>query len=83
MNTTAFDCNKFIDPGQTAWVNVCVIFVLGMVPGLAFYEAGLLRKKNVVSIMSQIFIGLVITSMMWTFFGFSLVLFCLIYLGSW
>ena len=46
--------------------------VLLMIPALGMFEAGLLRKKNAVSIFMQIFFGLALLSVMWFTFGFSL-----------
>ena len=46
--------------------------VLLMIPALGLFEAGLLRKKNAVSIFMQIFFGLALLSVMWFVFGFSL-----------
>ena len=46
--------------------------VLLMIPALGMFEAGLLRKKNTVSIFMQIFFGLALLSVMWFIFGFSL-----------
>jgi Amt family ammonium transporter len=46
--------------------------VLLMIPALGMFEAGLLRKKNTVSIFMQIFFGLALLSVMWFTFGFSL-----------
>ncbi len=43
-----------IDRGDTSWVLVSTILVLGMMPALAFFEAGLLRSKNTLSIITQI-----------------------------
>ncbi len=43
-----------------------------MIPALGMFEAGLLRKKNTVSIFIQIFFGLALMSVMWFTFGFSL-----------
>lgn len=43
-----------------------------MIPALGMFEAGLLRKKNTVSIFMQIFFGLALLSIMWFTFGFSL-----------
>jgi len=43
-----------------------------MIPALGLFEAGLLRRKNTVSIFMQIFFGLAILSVMWFTFGFSL-----------
>ena len=39
-----------VDPGDTVWVVVSAVLVLGMMPALAFFEAGLLREKNTVSV---------------------------------
>ena len=46
-------------------------FVLLMIPALGMFEAGLLRKKNTVSIFMQVFFGLALLSVMWFVFGFS------------
>ena len=35
-----------INSGDTTWVLVSTILVLGMMPALAFFEAGLLRYSN-------------------------------------
>jgi Amt family ammonium transporter len=44
-----------------------------MSPGLAFFEAGLLQSKNMLSILTQIISGNCILSFMWNLFGYSLV----------
>lgn len=64
------DC---VNPGDTAWVLLSAILVLGMMPALAFFEAGLLRRKNTLSIITEVFMGLAIMQFMWYFGGFSLV----------
>eukprot|EP00283_Hemiselmis_rufescens_P010310 CAMPEP_0173419392 /NCGR_PEP_ID=MMETSP1357-20121228/1251_1 /TAXON_ID=77926 /ORGANISM="Hemiselmis rufescens, Strain PCC563" /LENGTH=438 /DNA_ID=CAMNT_0014382031 /DNA_START=201 /DNA_END=1514 /DNA_ORIENTATION=- len=61
-----------VDTGDTTWILVSTIFVLGMSPALAFFEAGMLRSKNTISIISQIVVGNVLLSVMWLFFGYSL-----------
>ena len=61
-----------IDTGDTAWMLVAGCFVLLMIPALGLFESGLLRKKNVVSILSQIIFGLSLLSVMWFVFGYSL-----------
>lgn len=43
-----------IDAGDTAWMLLSTLLVLGMMPALAFFEAGLLGAKNTVSILTQI-----------------------------
>lgn len=47
-------------------------FVLLMIPALGLFEAGLLRKKNTVSILMQVIFGLAVLSVLWFAFGFSL-----------
>lgn len=59
--------------GDTSWVLLCFILVLGMMPALAFFEAGLLRSKNTLSLIAQILGGIVILSVLWDIIGFSLV----------
>ncbi|HXV45519.1 MAG TPA: ammonium transporter [Nitrososphaera sp.] len=61
-----------IDSGDTAWMLIASSLVLLMIPALGMFEAGLLRKKNTVSIFMQIFFGLALMSVMWFAFGFSL-----------
>jgi len=61
-----------INSGDTAWMLVASSFVLLMIPALGLFEAGLLRKKNTVSIFMQIFLGVALLSVMWFVFGFSL-----------
>lgn len=61
-----------IDTGDTAWMLVASSLVLLMIPSLGLFEAGLLRKKNTVSIFMQIFFGMALLSVMWFIFGFSL-----------
>src|SRR5690242_16517185 len=60
-------CN--IDTGDTTWVLVSTILVLGMMPALAFFEAGLLRSKNTLSLVTQIVGGLVVLGFLWDVFG--------------
>lgn len=62
-----------IDSGDTAWILIAGSLVLLMIPALGLFEAGLLRRKNTVSIFMQIFFGLALLSVMWFVFGFSLV----------
>jgi len=61
-----------IDTGNTAWMLVASSLVLLMIPALGMFEAGLLRKKNTVSIFMQIFFGLALLIVMCFIFGFSL-----------
>jgi Amt family ammonium transporter len=50
------------------------VLVLGMtVPGLAFFYGGLVRRKNVLSILMQCFIITCVITLQWVLFGYSLV----------
>jgi ammonium transporter, Amt family len=59
--------------GDTAWVIMSAALVLLMtIPGLAFFYGGLVRRKNVLSILMQCFIIMCIISLQWVLFGYSL-----------
>jgi len=61
-----------IDPASTALVLISAALVFIMTPGLAFFYGGLVRRKNVLSIMMQSFISMGIVTAIWVFGGFSL-----------
>ncbi|CAF3434204.1 unnamed protein product [Rotaria socialis] len=64
------DC---INTGDTTWVLISSILVLSMMPALAFFEAGLLKSINTVSLVTQIIGGASILSVMWHLIGYTLV----------
>ena len=61
-----------INSGDTALVLISAALVCLMTPGLAFFYGGLVRKKNVLTIMMQSFISMGIVTFIWVFGGFSL-----------
>jgi Amt family ammonium transporter len=61
-----------IDTGDTAWMIISTALVMLMTPGLAFFYGGLVRRKNVLSIMMQCFVLIGVISLQWIFFGYSL-----------
>ena len=62
-----------MDSGNTAWVLTASALVLLMtIPGLAFFYGGLVRRKNVLSILMQCFIIVCVVSLQWMLFGYSL-----------
>ena len=61
-----------IDSGDTAWVLTSSALVFIMVPGLAFFYAGLVRGKNALGTLMQSFIALAIVGLTWVLFGYSL-----------
>jgi Amt family ammonium transporter len=62
-----------INAADTAWMLCATGLVLIMTPGLAFFYGGMVNKKNVISTMFQSFICMAIITVIWIFFGFSLV----------
>lgn len=61
-----------IDSGDTAWVLTSAALVLLMTPGLAFFYGGMVRSKNVLTIIMQNFIVMGIVSVLWVLVQFSL-----------
>jgi ammonium transporter, Amt family len=62
-----------INAGDTSWVLISTALVMLMIPALGFFEAGLIRSKNALSILMQTFSGLAILSVLWFVIGFTLV----------
>ncbi|HVW98048.1 MAG TPA: ammonium transporter [Mucilaginibacter sp.] len=60
------------DTGDIAWMLMSTALVLIMTPGLAFFYGGMVKKKNVISTMLQSIVCMVIITVMWGIFGFSL-----------
>ncbi|MEI6515672.1 MAG: ammonium transporter [bacterium] len=62
-----------VNSGDTAWVLVSTAFVMLMtIPGLAFFYGGLVRKKNVLSVLMQCFFLMCAISLQWVVLGYSL-----------
>ena len=61
-----------VNPGDTAWVLISSALVLLMSPGLAFFYGGMVRKKNMLSVLMQCFIIMCVLSLQWVLFGYSL-----------
>jgi len=58
--------------GDIAWMLMSTALVLIMTPGLAFFYGGMVNKKNVISTMLQSIVCMVIITVFWGIFGFSL-----------
>jgi Amt family ammonium transporter len=61
-----------VDSGDTAWLIVATAMVMIMLPGLALFYGGLVRRKNVLSTIMQSFFGLALVSVIWVLVGFSI-----------
>ena len=59
--------------GDTAWMLVSSILVLLMtIPGLALFYGGLVRSKNMLSVLSQVLVCVALVSIIWVTYGYSL-----------
>jgi Amt family ammonium transporter len=61
-----------IDNGDTAWMLASTGLVLLMVPGLALFYGGMVRRKNVLGTMMHSMVALAIIGIQWLLFGYSL-----------
>ena len=61
------------DKGDTAWMMTATVLVMAMiVPGLALFYGGLVRTKNMLSVLTQIIAVAALAMIMWVMFGYSL-----------
>jgi Amt family ammonium transporter len=62
-----------LNSGDTAWMLVATVLVLFMtIPGLALFYAGMVRSKNVLSVLMQCFAVTGLISILWVVYGYSL-----------
>ena len=61
-----------VSAGDTAWILASSALVLLMTPGLAFFYGGLVRGKNVITTMFQVFAVILVVSIQWVVIGYSL-----------
>ena len=61
------------DKGDTAWMLVSTLLVVLMtVPGLALFYGGLVRAKNILSVLMQVMVGFSLIVVLWCLYGYSL-----------
>ncbi len=61
-----------IDSGDTAWMIVATVLVLFMtIPGLSLFYGGLVRTKNVLSVLVQCFAITCLVTILWVIYGYS------------
>ena len=61
-----------INQADTLFVLLSAAFVMLMTPGLAFFYGGMVRRKNILSVLMQCFVALCLLSLQWILFGYSL-----------
>jgi Amt family ammonium transporter len=62
-----------INKGDTAWMIVATVLVILMViPGLALFYGGMVRAKNMLSVLMQVFVIFSMMAVLWALYGYSL-----------
>ncbi len=70
---TAAQQLTMVNKGDTAWLLLSSVLVLMMsVPGLALFYGGLVRTKNMLSVLMQVFMIVAVCGMLWATVGYSL-----------
>ena len=72
LPTTAAQAAATVNKGDTAWMLVATALVILMtIPGLALFYGGLVRSKNVLSVLMQVFICFCMIAVLWFIYGYS------------
>ncbi|CAN5131501.1 ammonium transporter [soil metagenome] len=73
FGTTAAYAAPTINKGDNAWMLTSTVLVLLMtIPGLALFYGGLVRSKNMLSVLMQVFYTVCIVCIIWAVYGYSL-----------
>ena len=70
---TAAYAEPTVNKGDNAWMLTSTVLVLLMtIPGLALFYGGLVRSKNMLSVLMQVFYTVCIVVVIWALYGYSL-----------
>src|SRR6195952_2905607 len=70
---TAAYAEPTVNKGDNAWMLTSTVLVLLMtIPGLALFYGGLVRSKNMLSVLMQVFYCVCIVTLLWALYGYSL-----------
>jgi Amt family ammonium transporter len=73
MTLPAFAEGPTVNKGDTTWMLVSTVIVLLMtIPGLALFYGGLVRTKNMLSVLMHVFYSVCIVTILWVLYGYSL-----------
>ncbi|MGV8898687.1 MAG: ammonium transporter [Burkholderiaceae bacterium] len=62
-----------VDKGDTGWMMTATVLVIAMtIPGLALFYGGLVRAKNMLSVLMQVFVVFSMIVVLWAIYGYSL-----------
>ena len=71
--TSAFADEPTVNKGDNAWMMISTVLVLLMtIPGLALFYGGLVRSKNMLSVLAHVFYTVCIVTLIWVLYGYSL-----------
>jgi Amt family ammonium transporter len=74
FSSSSWAATPVVNKGDVAWMLVSTLLVILMiVPGLALFYGGMVRVKNMLSILMQIFVIFALISILWAIYGYSLV----------
>jgi ammonium transporter, Amt family len=66
-------CSEKCNKGDTAWMTIATVLVILMtIPGLALFYGGLVRSKNMLSVLMQVFVVSSLIYVLWVLYGYSL-----------
>ena len=69
----AAEAAPVVDKGDTAWMMTATVLVMAMiVPGLALFYGGLVRTKNMLSVLTQIIAVASLAMVVWVLYGYSM-----------
>ena len=62
-----------VDKGDTAWMMAATALVILMtIPGLALFYGGMVRSKNTLSVLMQVFVTFCVIAVVWVVYGYSI-----------
>ena len=60
-----------IDSGDTAFIIICTAMVMLMTPAVGLFYGGMVRRKNIISMLGLAFVAFAVVSIQWVVFGYS------------
>jgi len=70
---TAEAAKPKVDKGDTTWMMVATALVILMtIPGLALFYGGMVRSKNTLSVLMQVFVTFSLIAVVWVVYGYSI-----------
>ena len=61
-----------ISSGDTAFIIICTAMVMLMTPAVGLFYGGMVRRKNIISMLGLAFVAFAVVSVQWVVFGYSL-----------